>query len=81
MRYVLCCTYRGLKTTMSGFLYADYYGRKHVGSIQALDSMSGIAGTVRTANSETPPPSVPLLLGASLVWPRDSSDALAAAAV
>jgi hypothetical protein len=34
---------------MSGFLYADYYGRKHVGSIQALDSMSGIAGTVRAA--------------------------------
>eukprot|EP01046_Picozoa_sp_COSAG06_P031656 COSAG06_NODE_3100_length_5860_cov_286.024996_3_plen_67_part_00 len=49
MRYVSCCTYRGLKTTMSGFLYADYYGRKHVGSIQALDSMSGIAGTVRAA--------------------------------
>lgn len=36
---------RGLKTTMSGFLYTDYYGRKHVGSIQALDSMCGIAGT------------------------------------
>ena len=35
----------GLKTTMAGFLYADYYGRKHVGSIQALDSMCGIAGT------------------------------------
>ena len=35
----------GLKTTMSGFLYADYYGRKHLGSIQAIDSMCGIAGT------------------------------------
>eukprot|EP01046_Picozoa_sp_COSAG06_P040880 COSAG06_NODE_4997_length_3799_cov_27.222973_2_plen_58_part_00 len=55
---------------MSGFLYADYYGRKHVGSIQALDSMSGIAGTVRAANSESLLPSLSLL-GAILVCLRD----------
>ena len=30
---------------MGGIIYADYYGRQHLGSIQAIDSMFGIAGT------------------------------------
>ena len=35
----------GLKNVMGGIIYADYYGRQHLGSIQAIDSMFGIAGT------------------------------------
>ena len=35
----------GIKGTMSGIVYADFYGRKHLGSIMALDSAIGLVGT------------------------------------
>ena len=35
----------GLKGSVSSVIYADYYGRKHLGKIQAIDAMAGLAGT------------------------------------
>jgi len=35
----------GLKGSVSAVIYADYYGRKHLGKIQAIDAMAGLAGT------------------------------------
>ena len=35
----------GIKSTMSGMVYADFYGRTHLGAIMALDSALGLVGT------------------------------------
>ena len=35
----------GIKGTMSGMVYADFYGRSHLGAIMALDSALGLVGT------------------------------------
>ena len=35
----------GLKLAVMSVIYADYYGREHLGKIAAVDAMSGLAGT------------------------------------
>ena len=35
----------GLKGSTFAVIYADYYGRKHLGKITAVDAMMGLAGT------------------------------------
>ena len=35
----------GLKQSVTGTIYADFYGRKHLGAIQSIDSTCNIVGT------------------------------------